>query len=235
MTPARRPGPTAAFQRRTERTSQHAWPSLPQQGREYHGLSGLLSGLLRRFQYRHDVRYVPQPTRDASRHRRRDTQRPVNPDEVIGEVVERDSSPVGPQFPAESVRQPCVAPHARAKAPVGALDVARADVARVGVALYNLRRLIFSIRFTRRSSDSRLREQCCSLTTAERSRSFIHETLATDALSETRRRLVARLSSVLSRRKLQPELHGLLNRQRPPEATSQRRSSKWSNRVGPRA
>src|ERR1035437_9673307 len=57
------------------------------------------------FPSRNQVRDVPQARSDASGHRRRDAESPVNLDEVVGEVAERNGCAMVLDFFGESVGQ----------------------------------------------------------------------------------------------------------------------------------
>jgi hypothetical protein len=79
-------------------------------------------------------RHVEQPIRDACGHRWRHAQRPVDLDEVVREIIDRDSGHVVLDLPAEAIRQARVAAHRRADAPILPFHERCADVLRVGPA-----------------------------------------------------------------------------------------------------
>src|SRR5688572_12063654 len=91
---------------------------------------------LRFFEQRDEVGNLPQLARHTGRHRWCNAQRPVNPHEVVDEVLKRHGCGVVLQLAAKAVRQPRVATEVRANRPVLTLNKARADVSWIGVAFY---------------------------------------------------------------------------------------------------
>lgn len=83
----------------------------------------------------HDVLHLPQPRRQARRHRRGAAKRFVHPHEVVERAVQRDRVAVVLDLLAECVCQTGEPAHVHPHREVLPLDVGRADMRRVGTAL----------------------------------------------------------------------------------------------------
>ena len=83
---------------------------------------------------------VPQRLAHASRHRWRHLQRLVDADEIVEGEIERQGVDVVLEFLAEGVGEPREPAVLHPDREIGALDVGRGNVARIGIALDGLRR-----------------------------------------------------------------------------------------------